>query len=78
MGTARPTRQQMEWQDMERTMFVHFSPAAWQGTELDERTTPLSEMKLEKLDTDQWCEAAISWGAKMIVFVAKHGGGFCW
>lgn len=78
MGTARPTRQQMEWQDMERTMFVHFSPAAWQGTELDERTTPLSEMKLEKLDTDQWCEAAISWGAKMIVFVAKHRGGFCW
>lgn len=78
METARPTRQQMEWQDMELAMFVHLSPAAWQGTEIDERTTPLSEMKLEKLNTDQWCEAALSWGAKMIVFVAKHGGGFCW
>lgn len=75
---GKPDRNQLAWQELERTMFVHLSPAAWQGTEVDERTTPLSEMKLEKLDTDQWCEAARSWGAGMIVFVAKHGGGFCW
>jgi alpha-L-fucosidase len=29
------------------------------------------------LDTDQWAEAAISLGAKYVVFVAKHVGGFC-
>ena len=30
------------------------------------------------LDSDQWCQAAVSWGAKEILFVAKHTGGFCW
>jgi len=32
----------------------------------------------EKLNTDQWCEVALSWGAKEILFVAKHTGGVCW
>jgi len=35
-------------------------------------------MNPDKLNTDQWCQAAKSWGAKLIVFVAKHTGGFCW
>ena len=35
-------------------------------------------MRLPKLDVNQWCEAAKSWGAKEILFVAKHTGGFCW
>ena len=29
------------------------------------------------VDTDQWVEAAEAMGAKYIVFVAKHVGGFC-
>lgn len=73
-----PTQQQIEWQQMERSMFVHYGPAAWQGREYDNGTTPLSEINPKQLDTDQWCEAALSWGAKMIIFVAKHVGGFCW
>ena len=35
-------------------------------------------MKLEKLDVEQWAKAAESWGAKQIVLVCKHIGGFCW
>ena len=31
-----------------------------------------------KLDPDQWCRVAQSWGAKELLFVAKHVGGFCW
>ena len=27
-----------------------------------------------KLDTDQWCQAATAWGARQIIFVAKHTG----
>lgn len=73
-----PSRQQYEWHRMERSMFVHYGPAAWQGREYDDGTTPLSEINPALLDTDQWCEAAVSWGAKMIIFVAKHVGGFCW
>lgn len=73
-----PNKQQLEWHRMERIMFVHYGPAAWQGREYDNHSTPLSEINPVDLDTDQWCEAAISWGAKMIIFVAKHVGGFCW
>lgn len=73
-----PSNAQLRWHAYEQTMFVHLSPAAWQGREYDNGSTPLSDIKLSKLDTDQWCQVAKSWGAKMIVFVAKHAGGFCW
>lgn len=74
---ALPSPQQVLWQNMERTMFVHFAPNTWQGTELDNRSTPLSRLNPEKLDVNQWIDAAESFGAKMIIFVAKHVGGFC-
>ena len=73
-----PSAPQVRWHQYEQIMFVHFGPAAWQGREYDNLTTPLSDIKLSALDTDQWCEVASSWGAKMILFVAKHTGGFCW
>ena len=74
---ALPTPQQVQWQNMERTMFIHFAPNTWQGTELDNRSTPLSRINPTKLDVNQWIDAAESFGAKMIIFVAKHVGGFC-
>ncbi len=73
-----PSEAQLRWHAYEQIMFVHLSPSAWQGREYDNGSTPLSDIKLSKLDTDQWCQVAKSWGAKMIVFVAKHAGGFCW
>ncbi len=73
-----PTPGQITWHEQERLMFVCLDPCTWQGREYDNHTTPLSDMKLPKLDTDQWCEAAQAWGANMILFVAKHTGGFCW
>lgn len=74
---ALPSPQQVQWQNMERTMFLHFAPNTWQGTELDNRSTPLSRINPEKLDVNQWIDAAESFGANMIIFVAKHVGGFC-
>ncbi len=59
-------------------MFIHYGPASWQGTEYDTLQTPLSEINPQKLDVAQWCKAAKAFGAKQIVFVAKHVGGFCW
>jgi alpha-L-fucosidase len=73
-----PSEAQLRWHAYEQIMFVHLSPATWQGREYDNGSTPLSDIQLSSLDTDQWCEVAKSWGAKMIVFVAKHAGGFCW
>jgi alpha-L-fucosidase len=75
---ARPTRQQLAWHDLEVGMFVHLAPQTWQDSETDGMSTPLSAINPEKLDTEQWVRVAESMGAKYIVFVAKHEGGFCW
>lgn len=74
---ALPTPQQVLWHRLERTMFIHFAPNTWQGTELDNRSTPLSRINPQRLDVHQWVDAAEAFDAKMIVFVAKHAGGFC-
>lgn len=73
-----PTEAQLRWHNYERTMFVHFGPAAWQSREYDNFSSSPDRMQLTRLDTDQWCEVARSWGAGMVLFVAKHVGGFCW
>jgi len=75
---AKPSAAQYAYHEQERIMFVCLDPCTWQGREYDNHTTDLKNMKLPKLDVDQWCEAAKSWGAKEILFVAKHTGGFCW
>ena len=77
-----PSDAQLRWHNYERIMFVHFSANTWQthrglGNEWDDLSTPLERINPAKLNTDQWCEVARSWGAKMILFVAKHVGGFC-
>jgi alpha-L-fucosidase len=74
---AIPSTDQMAWQDLEIGMFVHFAPNTWQDAEYDNLSTPLSQINPDKLDTDQWAQTAIDLGAKYIVMVAKHVGGFC-
>jgi alpha-L-fucosidase len=74
----RPTPAQLAWHDLEVGMFIHIAPQTWQDSESDTLKTPLSEINPEKLDTDQWVRIAESMGARYIVFVAKHEGGFCW
>jgi alpha-L-fucosidase len=73
-----PTPEQIAWHEMEIEMFLCLDPCTWQGREYDDHSTPLSEINPTNLDTDQWCEVAKSFGAKQILFVAKHTGGFCW
>jgi len=78
VALARPTPEQYAWHEQERIMFVCLDPCTWQGREYDDHSTPLSQINPTRLDTDQWCHAAQLWGAKQILFVAKHTGGFCW
>jgi len=75
---ARPSEVQYNWHEQERIMFVHFGPATWAGIEQNDHSVSLSRINPENLNTDQWCEAAQAWGAKQIIMVAKHTGGFCW
>lgn len=73
---ALPTPEQVAWQDLEVGMMVHIAPNTWQDREYDDLSTPLSAINPE-IDTDQWADCAVGLGAKYIVFVAKHVGGFC-
>lgn len=73
---AIPTPAQRAWADLEVGMFVHFAPNTWQDEEYDKRTTPLDQITPD-IDTDQWADAAVALGARYIVLVAKHVGGFC-
>ncbi|NNM87205.1 MAG: alpha-L-fucosidase, partial [Phycisphaerae bacterium] len=75
---AIPTPAQYQWHEQERIMFIHYGPATWQGLEYDDHSTPLTAINPTALDTHQWCRAALAWGAKQIIFVAKHTGRFCW
>ena len=73
---ALPTPAQRAWQDLEVGMFIHFAPNTWQEREYDDRSTPLAAIDPD-IDTDQWVETAAGLGAKYVVLVAKHVGGFC-
>lgn len=76
---AKPSAIQYKWHEQERIMFIHFGVATWLGSEYDEKGNfDLSRMNPVLLNTDEWCKTALSWGAKEIIFVAKHVGGFCW
>jgi alpha-L-fucosidase len=57
-------------------MFLHFGPNTWQDKEYDDRSTPLSSIN-PAIDTDQWVDTAVGLGAKYVILVAKHAGGFC-
>jgi alpha-L-fucosidase len=73
---AIPSADQLAWQDLEIGMFVHFAPNTFQDKEGDDLSTPLSAINPD-IDTDNWAECAVNLGARYIVFVAKHQGGFC-
>ncbi len=75
---ALPSPIQYKWHEQERIMFVCLDPCTWQGREYDDHSIPLDRINPWKLNTDQWCDVALSWGAREILFVAKHTGGFCW
>jgi alpha-L-fucosidase len=76
---ARPTTDQLLWQDGELGMFIHYSINTYLNQEWDGSASlaNLSLFNPANLNTDQWVAAAEAMGARYIVFVAKHVGGFC-
>ncbi|HVO34456.1 MAG TPA: alpha-L-fucosidase [Gemmatimonadales bacterium] len=73
---ALPTANQLHWADLEVGLFLHFAPNTWQDREYDDRSTPLAAISPD-VDTDQWARVARDLGARYVVMVAKHQGGFC-
>ena len=76
---ARPTPQQAAWQDLELGLFIHFDIPVFADAGYDWRKRRVLDANLyhpNKLNTDQWMEAAAGMGARYAVFVAKHCTGF--
>jgi len=73
---ALPSLAQLSWLDLEVGMFVHFAPNTWQDQEYDDRSIPADLLPFTA-DAEQWADTAVALGARYVVLVAKHVGGFC-
>ncbi|MFI5235063.1 MAG: alpha-L-fucosidase, partial [Gemmatimonadales bacterium] len=57
-------------------MFVHFAPNTWTDLEYDDLSLTPAQVVTD-VDAEQWAQVAADLGARYVVLVAKHVGGFC-
>lgn len=76
-GSPIPSPAQLEWQQMEYNMFVHFGPNTFSGLEWGQGTEAEDLFNPSNLDCRQWAATAKAAGMKGIIFTAKHHDGFC-
>lgn len=72
-----PTPQQLEWQQMELTAFLHFGVNTFTGREWGDGTEDPAIFNPTGLDCEQWVRALKDAGFKMALITAKHHDGFC-
>lgn len=74
---AKPSPQQLAWQDMELGMFCHFGMNTFCDQEWGDGADSAELFNLEQLDARQWARTAKRAGFKYLVLTAKHHDGFC-
>lgn len=72
-----PTPQQLEWQQMELTAFLHFGVNTFTGREWGDGTEDPNIFNPTALDCEQWVRTLKDAGFKMALITAKHHDGFC-
>ncbi len=72
-----PSPQQVQWQQMEMNMFVHFGPNTFTGMEWGTGQEPEGIFNPTDLDCSQWVATAKKAGFQGIILTAKHHDGFC-
>jgi alpha-L-fucosidase len=73
----RPSEEQAEWLEAGVGVFVHWAPNVYQGGEYDNLSTPREKINPDRFDAAKMVDAAKSAGARYLIFVAKHAGGYC-
>lgn len=73
----KPSPQQVEWQDLEFGVIIHFGTNTYLDREWGDGTASPQVFNPTQLDPEQWLRAAKAAGAKYVVLVAKHHDGFC-
>ncbi|SFV17530.1 alpha-L-fucosidase [Pseudoduganella namucuonensis] len=71
---ARPSAQQLAFDDMELGVFIHYSIDTYGSVSAG---MPASAFNPTSLDTEQWVLAAKAMGARYVVLTARHEQGFC-
>ena len=72
-----PSPQQLAWQRMEMTMFLHFGVNTFSDREWGEGAEDPKIFSPSALDARQWVRAAKDAGFKLVILTAKHHDGFC-
>ena len=67
-----PSPQQLAWQQMELTAFLHFGINTFTGREWGDGTEDPSLFNPTELDAEQWVRTLKECGFKMVLLTAKH------
>jgi len=73
----KPSPQQVEWQDLEFGVIIHFGTNTFLDREWLDGTADPKIFAPTNFDPEQWMRAIKAAGARYVVFVAKHHDGFC-
>ena len=84
MYIAKPTKEQLAWQELELGVLIHYGmeiyrpelPYPWYKTDVVRTELDPKTIHPTKLEPEQWVRSAAEMGAKYAVLVANHCTGF--